>query len=168
VTRNTTPHHWPDGTPRSQHNAFTSWRIDLALGIDSIFARDYVNCSSLYNQWRSAQRPGGGKGHGVPWAQFRDANRPQARNYKDRHIGAPAAGFRANNGTIHGLSDKADAMIATQTQLMPITGSVWNGSKVVTPPHGGAYSKAVKAPTHGLPPHLARKAGTAKAKKVAA
>ncbi len=163
MTRPTYPPTWP-GTNiiKSQHNAF-NWR---AIHGDSIFAADYVNCSSLYNQWRSAQRVGHGKGHGMLWREFRDANRPQARNFKDSHLDAPAAGFRKNNGTIHGLSDKADALIATQAKLMPVTGNVWNGSKVVTPPHGGAFSKS-KPSTHGKPLHLARKPAQPKAKKVA-
>lgn len=157
---------WPDGTPRSQNNAFTFWRIDLHLGVDSVFARDYVNCTALYNQWRSAQRAGHGKGYGQSWAAFRDSNKPRSRNVYGSHIDAPAAGFRAHNGTIRGLSDKADAMIEQQTQLLPITGSVWNGSKVVTPPHSGAYSKAHSA-NHGKPAHLVRKPSKPKARKVA-
>jgi hypothetical protein len=165
VTRHAT--HWPDGTPRSQNNAFTFWRIDLHLGVDSVFARDYVNCTALYNQWRSAQRAGHGKGYGQSWAAFRDSNKPRGRNVYGSHIDAPAAGFRAHNGTIRGLSDKADAMIEQQAQLLPITGSVWNGSKIVTPPHSGAFSKS-KPSTHGKPLHLARKSEQPKAKKVAA
>jgi len=163
MTRPTYPATWP-GTNiiKSQYNAF-NWRS--AKG-DSIFAADYVNCSSLYNQWRSAQRKGHGKGHGMPWEQFRDANRPQARNFKDSHLDAPAAGFRKNNGTIHGLSDKADALIATQTKLMPVTAREWNGG-VVKPSHGGAFSKSKPSP-HGKPLHLARKPAQPKAKKVAA
>ena len=132
---------WPDGTPRSQNNAFTSWRIDLALGIDSIFARDYVNCSSLFNQWRSAQRAGHGKWYGQTWAEFRDANKPRGRNVYGSHLDAADAGFKKNRGTIHGLTAKADAMIAQQTKLLPIAASAGNGG-VIKSPHGGAFSKA--------------------------
>lgn len=157
---------WPDGTPRSQNNAFTSWRIDMALGIDSIFARDYVNCTALFNQWRAAQKSGHGKGHDVTWAEFRDANTPRGRNFHGSHLDAPATGFKKNRGTIHGLSDKADAMIAKQGKLMPPVASAWNGG-VVKPPHGGAFSKA-KPATHNNPAHLARKPARPKARKVAA
>lgn len=132
---------WPDGTPRSQNNAFTFWRIDLHLGVDSVFARDHVNCTSHYNQWRSAQRAGHGKGHDMSWAEFREASQPRGRNFHGSHLDAPAAGFKKNRGTIHGLSDKADAMIATRGNLTPVKASAWNGG-VVKPPHGGAFSKA--------------------------
>ena len=122
---------------KSQHNAF-NWQADTS---DSIFARDYVNCSSLFNQWRSAQRAGHGKGYGQTWAEFRDANAPRGRNVYGSHQDAADAGFKKNRGTIHGLSAKADAMIAQQTKLLPVTASAWNGG-VIKPPHGGAFSKA--------------------------
>ena len=53
MNRPTYPATWP-GTNiiKSQHNAF-NWQADTS---DSIFARDYVNCTALFNQWRAAQK----------------------------------------------------------------------------------------------------------------
>lgn len=137
----TYPARWPGSNIiRTVHTAFNWQREDR----DSIMAQDYGNCTTLYNQWRSAQRTGEGKGHNQTWPEFRDANTPGVP-VKYSHLKAGTGGFRANNGTVYGLSDKADALIATLPKkpgkLLPITASPWNGSKV-TPPHAGAFSRA--------------------------
>jgi len=145
MTRHAT--HWPDGTPRSQHNAFTQPERHRAMGIDSIWAEDYGNCTSLYNQWRACQRTGHGRGAHMTWPQFRDNTVQKLKNIKDAYLDAKASGFRATNGTILGLSAKADAMIANQAKLMPITAAPWNTDRRTAkkPPHGGAYSQAKPA-----------------------
>ncbi len=135
------PNHWPDGTPKSQHNAFTQPARHRALGIDSIFAADYTHCTHLYNAWRADQRAGSGKGAHMTWPQYRDTVAPKAKDHAHRAPGGQVNGFGANGGTIAGLSDKADAMLARQGKLIPIAASPWNGS-VVKPPHAGAFCRA--------------------------
>ena len=140
MTRQSTTH-WRDGTPKSHGNAFTLWRERQAMGIDSIFAADHLYCTSLYNNWRADQRTGSGPGARLTWPQYRDTIKPKAKDFAHRAPGGQTHGFGANGGTIAGLSDKADAMLARQGKLMPIAASPWNGS-VVKPPHAGAFCRA--------------------------
>jgi hypothetical protein len=162
----TTPTTWPDGTPRSQGNAFTAWRTNGQLGLDSIVAQDHTCCSSLYNCWRADQRAGNGRGSRMTWPQYRDTQKPRAKDFAHREIGGQVNGFGANGGTIVGLSPKADKMLAQQGKLLPLEASVWNtGSKAVKTPHTGAYSKASRTANHGKPAHLARKPDQPKARK---
>lgn len=71
----THPYTWPDGTPKSQNNAFT-WRIDINVPSDHLktsqFASDPRNCTTAFNQWRTAmENP---LKEDVPgWPEFRDA-----------------------------------------------------------------------------------------------
>ena len=121
---------WPDGTPRSTANAF-AWRERLAAGIDSIIAQDYTCCTALYNAWRSDQRSGHGKGAHMTWAQYRDTQTPKTKDVAHRTPGGQINGFGKNGGTIVGLSDNADAMLATQGKLLPIKGHAWQQGKVL-------------------------------------
>ena len=141
------PTHWPDGTPRSHSNAF-AWRQRQAIGIDSIIAQDYVHCTHLYNAWRADQRSGHGKGAHMTWPEYRDSQTPKAKDHAHRAPGGQVNGFGARGGTLHGLSDKADRMLAQQGKLMPIKGHALQKGKVLPPktvrgvPRGGA-KKAV-------------------------
>ena len=160
------PSHWPDGTPRSQHNAFTQPERHRVLGIDSIFAADHLYCTSLYNNWRADQRTGSGPGARLTWPQYRDTIRPKAKDFAHRAPGGQTHGFGANGGTIVGLSPKADKLLAQQGKLLPPQASVQNtGSKTVKTPHTGAYSKASRTANHGKPAHLVRKPDQPKARK---
>ena len=120
MTRHAT--HWPDGTPRSQHNAFTQPERHRALGADSIFAADHLYCTALYNAWRADQRSGHGKGAHMTWAQYRAAQTPKTKSFAHRDPGGQKNGFGAHGGTVFGLSDKADKMLAAKHKLMPIKG----------------------------------------------
>ena len=135
------PNHWPDGTPKSQHNAFTQPARHRALGADSIFAADHLYCTSLYNNWRADQRAGIGPGAHLTWPQYRDTIKPKAKDFAHRAPGGQVNGFGANGGTIAGLSDKADALLAKQGKRMPIAASAWNGG-TVKPQHAGAFCRA--------------------------
>lgn len=108
MSRVTAPH-WPDGTPKSQGNAF-NWRTgEESCMVPRTMAEKVFTASQL-----KLMKP------------------------------ISATGFRANGGTIVGLSDAADERIAAHTkpgQPLPITASPWNGSKV-KPPHAGAFSRA--------------------------
>ena len=140
----TKPHatRWPDGTPRSTANAF-AWRERQAAGIDSIIAQDYTHCTALYNAWRSDQRSGHGKGAHMTWAQYRDTQTPRTKSFAHRDPGGQKNGFGANGGTVLGLSDKADKMLAAQGKLLPIKGHALQQGKVLPPrtvrgvPRGG-------------------------------
>ena len=138
----TKPHatRWPDGTPRSTANAF-AWRERQAAGIDSPIAADHTCCTHLYNTWRTDQRNGNGKGASMSWPEYRDSQTPKAKDWAHRAPGGQTHGFGANGGTIAGLSDKADAMLARQAKLMPIKGHALQKGKV-TAPHSGAFSRA--------------------------
>ena len=138
---------WPDGTPRSTANAF-AWRDRQAAGIDSIIAADYTHCTALYNAWRADQRSGHGKGARMTWPEYRASQTPKTKDVAHRTPGGQINGFGKNGGTIVGLSDKADAMLARQAPkprvkggLMPIAGHALQRGKV-TAPHSGAYTRA--------------------------
>ena len=120
---------WPDGTYKSTQNAF-DWQSEVR---DSIFAQEYQNCTSLYNQWRTDKPK-------ESWPEFRDRKTPKAGNFYASHLNAKEGGFRKNGGTVYGLSEKADEILRVR-KLMPLAGNKLTKGKF-TAPHGGAYSKA--------------------------
>lgn len=69
------PSTWPDGTLKTMHTAF-NWRFEINVPSDHLktsqFASDPRNCTTAFNQWRTAMEnllkedvPG--------WPEFRDA-----------------------------------------------------------------------------------------------
>lgn len=150
---------WP-GTRiiKSSNTAFT-WQ-----GASSAILSAHVTWRSpLYNKWLTARAdaPIATK----PWPQYRDANTMPARRGPKK-----AGGIAANNGTMHGLTPRADKLLAFKpgaihslTLAKPAVqitrpadrGITTTGSdqqraglvdaKATQQQHGGAYSKAAAA-----------------------
>lgn len=178
ATAPTTGATWPDGTPRSQGNAF-DWRARVAMGIDSIFAQDIKLCTAAYNKWKyeRTEHPDGAIARQT-WPEYRDGlgRKVSKMNYADRGQRARAlgAGFGQNAGTIAGdLSPRrsgitikpnqannaaikaaikaatARAQAAQQQAAGPVLHPV-DGQ----PGHTGAYSRATPSHPHtGHPAH---------------
>ena len=107
------------------HNAF-NWQLDKR---DSIVARDYINCTTAYNQWRALPhdaRP--------QWEVWRDKKMDAVRvDYATTGTRArPAKAFGAVSGAVPGLSRAGDKWIENYLQ---------NEKQKAT----AAYSKAVPA-----------------------
>ena len=100
---------------------------------------------------------------GYPWIWRRAGDNPAPLNADVRPTNAP--NFGANNGTMHGLTSRADKLLALKADHRAFKIGTPNAvksaqNKPADSPHGGAYSKVV-------PAHLSRPA-TAKPPKVAA
>lgn len=119
AAHHTNPNTWPDGTPRSQGNAF-DWRSRAAMGIDSIFAQDGRMCTSLYNEYRNQYLVIDRVSQALTWPEWRDrrlaSGRPIAGNFGEAILRNTAegkqGGFHSAGGTLYGLSAKSDAQIA--------------------------------------------------------
>lgn len=139
---------WP-GTAiiKSVHTAF-NWR---QTGHDqcSEFARNPVDRVPLYNQWLNARATA--PCSTPDWPQYRDTHTAPARRGPKKKDG-----IGHNNGTMHGLTKRADKLLqpraalpghmSTATQVTPMHMARAPKAKPAKPAnHGGAYSKAVAA-----------------------
>ena len=148
---------WP-GTQiiKSTHNAF-NWQ-QTGHEKHSEFAADQpTNRTTLYNRWLVARSQvdlpliynkanrARALAHRTPdWPEFRDAHTTPARSHKAK------SGIGHNNGTMHGLSKKADKIIRVKrtpgllVASTPAAPAVHGLSPHIAraPGHGGAYSRA--------------------------
>ena len=79
----------------------------------------------------------------MTWAQYRATQTPKTKSFAHRDPGGQKNGFGATGGTVFGLSDKADKMLAAKGKLLPIKGHALQQGKVLPPrtvrgvPRGG-------------------------------
>lgn len=157
MTRAAYPACWP-GTAiiKSTHTAF-NWR---QTGHDQYcpLLSYPTDRAPLYNKWltASAEYP-----RTTPdWPEYRDTHTaPERRGPKKKATG----GISGHNGTIQGLSRKADKIIVIKPNPTLIKASGQGN-------HNGAYSKAAPAATasKAVPMHLMRQGGAKTGKAVPA
>lgn len=106
----TTVNAWPDGTPKSQFNAF-DWKNST---VESPFLSDFTFLTPLYRQWLSERKEDAAS---VPeWSEYRDSAAAQAPTKKRRkkRVGSEAtpSATAAHQGAMAGLSKRAAEIAA--------------------------------------------------------
>jgi len=108
MNQQTYPQYWP-GTNivKSIGNAF-AWQAERTHLDTTVISATPGNCTTAYNQWRASKS----EVKKTPdWPEWRDA---KIAKPSMRHTKWQPGGIAKNNGTIHGLSPRAEKLLAAR------------------------------------------------------